>query len=98
MILAFYCYCCCPHINCKINEKYISNRQIICSCLENFSKNKENCFYFNPLDYLQNKNAEDIFEKNKNGLNIGHYNKESLKIINNEIMKPSKVCIFILID
>lgn len=76
-----------PHINCYVNKKKIKNRDIICEALNQFTKNREKCHYFNPIDFLKNKNAEDIFEKNSDGVNIGHYNNESWNKIKESIHK-----------
>tara|TARA_B110000261_G_C13089947_1_gene359543 strand:+ start:998 stop:1750 length:753 start_codon:yes stop_codon:yes gene_type:complete len=79
-----------PHINAtfvyKNNNKFkLQPRVLICNTLNEFSMEQNNCYYFDPMNYLQDDYLT-IFEKDSSG----HYTEKSKQIIEINLNKIIK--------
>ena len=76
-----------PHINATFVDKNrnkfkLQPRVLICNILNKFSIEQNNCYYFDPMNYLKDDYLK-IFEKNSSG----HYTEKSKQIIKLKLNK-----------
>ena len=53
--------------------------------LSSFCDNKEDCFYFNPVNYFKYESPSDVFMIKNNKINYGHYNSKISEIVLKEL-------------